>query len=916
MNQFFSLERMAAKARQAAADGCVLLENRNKTLPLRKGDRIALFGRIAFDYYKSGLGSGGLVNTKYVTGIDDALKAEKSIVLDQELLAVYSRWRAENPYDNGQGWGQVPWSQKEMPITDDLVSAAAKRNDAAVIVIGRTAGEDQDIRVESGSYLLMQTEQDLIRKVCRYFPRTIVVLNVGSIIDMSWVAEYHVPAVVYVWQGGQEGGNGVCDILTGKVNPSGRLTDTIAASVDDYPSTANFGNPVQNIYQEDIYVGYRYFETFARDKVLYPFGFGLSYTTFSFNAVCTARENVLETTVTVTNTGSVKGKTSALVFVEAPQGLLGKPSRILTGFAKTRCLKPMEQETITIRIPKYRLASFDDSGVTGQKDAYVLEAGTYRVFVGGDVRSAACVGSFEQAFRVLQQCREAYAPVLPFKRLRPLCQGDLISQAYEFSPLRTATPQQKRGERMPAEISQTGDLGYKLRDVYEKKVSMDTFVGQLSDEDLIQLFRGEGMCSPKVTPGTAAAFGGVTEHLRSFGIPVGCCADGPSGIRMDCGTRAFSLPNGTLLGCTFDTELIESLFAEMGLELRRNRVDTLLGPGLNIHRSPLNGRNFEYISEDPLVTGLIGAAQLRGMNTSGATGTVKHFCGNNQEYKRHEVNGVISQRALREIYLKGFEYAVKEGGCRSVMTTYGPINGIWTAGSYDLNTGILREEWGFDGIVMTDWWAKSNWEGMEGSNTTRAPMVAAQNDLYMVTKSAEDMDQDDLLKALQDHKICRSELQRGAKNILSFLLRSIAMEYEMGLISEEELEANQPEEDDICSARLHDYTADPETEDLFIDASEWQVTRGGSEVCAVSVKGMSEYALELTLQSDLSPLAQLPVSIYYDNQLHRTISIQGTQGKTVTETVDMGFVFGSNHYLKFYFGSDGLNILNIRLHRV
>ena len=228
------------------------------------------------------------------------------------------------------------------------------------------------------------------------------------------------------------------------------------------------------------------------------------------------------------------------------------------------------------------------------------------------------------------------------------------------------------------------------------------------------------MCSPKVTPGTAAAFGGITESLRNFGIPVACCADGPSGIRMDCGTNAFSLPNGTALGCTFNVDLVKKLYKMTGIELCRNKIDSLLGPGMNIHRNPLNGRNFEYVSEDPILTGKIGAAQVIGIQEAGSTATIKHVCANNQEASRRFVDSIVSERALREIYLKGFEIAVKEGKARSVMTTYNPVNGIWTAGSYDLCTTILRKEWGFDGIVMTDWWAEANTEGEKSTRENGA----------------------------------------------------------------------------------------------------------------------------------------------------------------------------------------------------
>ena len=309
MGKFTPLDfnKYAALARQAAAEGCVLLKNENEALPLRKGDKVAVFGRIAFHYYKSGLGSGGLVNTKYVVGILDALKEEKDITLDENLLGTYEKWIEKNPYDEGQGWGKVPWSQKEMELTDEIVESA-KGADAAIVVVGRTAGEDQDNKNEAGSYLLTDTEKEMVEKVSKAFARTIVVLNVGNIIDMKWVKECNPAAVLYVWQGGQEGGNGVCDVLTGRVNPCGKLTDTIAERIEDYPCTANFGDAKRNYYKEDIYVGYRYFETFAKDKVIYPFGYGLSYTTFSMESVFDEQKDSIEIKTTVKNTGDLAGK--------------------------------------------------------------------------------------------------------------------------------------------------------------------------------------------------------------------------------------------------------------------------------------------------------------------------------------------------------------------------------------------------------------------------------------------------------------------------------------------------------------------------------------------------------------------------------------------------------------------------------
>ena len=917
MNSYkLDLEKYAALARQAVAEGCVLLENEGQALPLRDGEKVAVFGRMAFHYYKSGLGSGGLVNTRYVVGILDALKECEGVHLDEKLMGIYEDWIKENPYDEGQGWGRVPWCQKEMDVTEEMLDCA-RRNDVSLVVIGRTAGEDQDNNAKAGSYCLTETEEDMIRRVCEVSERTVVVLNVGNIIDMSWVEKYRPQAVLYVWQGGQEGGNGVADVLTGKVCACGKLTDTIAADIKDYPSTENFGDPFKNYYKEDIYVGYRYFETFARDKVLYPFGYGLSYTTFEMKAeVLKNTGDEITVSATVANTGEVKGKEVVQVYVKVPQGKLGNPARKLIGFAKTKELEPGEQEEVCIVIPKYDMASYDDSGVTGHKSCYVLEEGIYEIFVGSDVRSAVSVGCYEEEFRVIEELEEAYAPVEKFQRMKAVLLSDGTYQAVtEDVPVRTIDPQERRANEMPETYVYTGDKGYKLVDVLDKKVSMEEFVAQISEEDLIAMFRGEGMCSPKVTAGTAAAFGGVTDSLNALGIPVGCCSDGPSGIRMDCGTKAFSLPNGTSLGCTFNVELVGALYEMTGKELRLNKIDSLLGPGMNIHRNPLNGRNFEYISEDPILTGRICAAQVKAMTKSGIGSTIKHFCGNNQEVGRSTSDSVISERALREIYLKGFEIAVKEGGARSVMTTYGSVNGLWTAGSYDLCTTILRKEWGFDGIVMTDWWAKSNYEGHQAEVQVKAPMVAAQNDIYMVVSDAKsNPENDDVEEMLHAGKITLGELQRNAANILGFLLKSPSILLWTDRICEEELEAmNTKEDDDVDARSLVNIESDPKTQEIVIEGTMLHPAKGNADVLAVTNDFEGDFTMKFVLKSDLGELAQLPISVFLDNIHKMTVSVQGTNGKWVEESRILNMGFGHNHYIKLYYGADNLEIEKIVL---
>lgn len=913
-NYKLDLERYAALARQATAEGCVLLENEGQTLPLREGERVAVFGRMAFHYYKSGLGSGGLVNTRYVVGILDALKDCKEIRLDEKLMGIYEDWIRENPFDEGQGWGRVPWCQKEMEVTDEMLGCA-RDNDVSLVIIGRTAGEDQDNNAGPGSYCLTETEEDMIRRVCQVSKRTVVVLNVGNIIDMSWVKKYHPQAVLYAWQGGQEGGNGVADVLTGKVCACGKLTDTIAERIEDYPSTENFGDPFKNYYKEDIYVGYRYFETFAKDKVLYPFGYGLSYTSFGIKAeILKNSEEELTVAAEVVNTGAVKGKEVVQVYAKVPQGKLGNPAKRLIGFAKTGELKPGEKEEVVIVIPKYDLTSYDDSGVTGHKSCYVLEEGTYEIFVGSDVRSAESAGCYEEKFRVVEKLQEAYAPVEKFSRMKAVLMPDGSYQAVtEEVPVRTVDLQERRKQNLPKTLAYTGDKGYKLVDVLDGKVSMENFVAQIREEDLIAMFRGEGMCSPKVTPGTAAAFGGVTESMKALGIPVGCCADGPSGIRMDCGTKAFSLPNGTALGCTFNTELVGDLYEMTGKELRLNKIDSLLGPGMNIHRNPLNGRNFEYISEDPLLTGRICAAQVKAMAKSGIGSTIKHFCSNNQEVGRSTSDSVMSERCLREIYLKGFEMAVREGGARSVMTTYGSVNGLWTAGSYDLCTTILRKEWGFEGIVMTDWWAKSNYEGHQAEVSVKAPMIAAQNDIYMVVSDAKaNPEKDDVEEMLHAGKLTLGELQRNAANILGFLLKSPSILLLTDRICAEELEAmNTKEADDVDAGDLIAITSDPETQEMVVDGSLLHPAKGNTDILAVTNDYMGEFTVKFVLRSELGELAQLPISVFMDNIHKMTVSVQGTNGKWVEESRPFDMSFGHNHYIKLYYGADNLEIKEI-----
>lgn len=901
MKRTLDWDKYLETSARAVSGGIVMLKN-DGALPLKQGGTAAVFGRIQLHYYKSGTGSGGMVNVSKVIGITDGL-LDAGYKLDEQLLNAYREWDEQNPFDHGEGWGGEPWSQKEMPLTDELVGGAASRADAAIVIIGRTAGEEMDNKLEKGAFLLSDLEEDMLRRVTSAFDKTVVLLNTGGLIDMSFMDRYPVSAVMYVWQGGMVGGAGTAAVLTGEVSPSGKLPDTIAYEISDYPSDKFFGSGDMDCYGEDIYVGYRYFETFAKDRVRFPFGFGMSYTSFDITASDFKLDGDKVTgSVNVKNTGSTPGREVVQIYCSAPQGKLGKPARVLCGFDKTRTLQPGESQTLCFEIPLESVASYDDSGVTGHKSAWILEQGGYVFYAGADVRSASEAYSLTLPETVVRQCKSALGPLTAFKRMV----NSSGKPEFEDVPL-TGEAFPHDHAKLPAEIPQTGDRGIRLADVVNGKNTLEEFTAQLTDYDLSCIIRGEGMGSPKVTAGTAAAFGGVSDTLTALGIPCACCDDGPSGMRLDCGTKAFSLPNGTLLASTFDRPLMTELFTFMGLEMHTNQVDCLLGPGMNIHRHPLNGRNFEYFSEDPYLTGEMASAELAGLHSTGAEGTIKHFCGNNRETRRHFLDSVISERALREIYLRGFEKAVKKGGAKSVMTTYGQVNGVWTAGNYGLVTGILHDDWGFDGFTMTDWWANINRRGKAPDKSDFAAMAMAQNDVYMVTADGAACN-DNTLDSLKSGELTRGELQRNAMNILRFLTTTHAMKRVMGCDDETEIINRPADAGDVDSTDIEFHDID---EDLTLDLTGITTEKGSSYAFGLNVSKPGVYKVTLTASSTLSELAQTSVSIFALGSPCGMFTYNGTGGAPVSQTKDVKCL--SNFMpIRLYFGGSGLKTQSIR----
>lgn len=768
-------EGMPELLREAAAEGTVLLRN-DGVLPLKDTDFISVFGRVQNDYIYVGYGSGGDVIKPYTVNLTQGLR-NNGAHLNEELAAIYDKWCKENAPDHGF-WGHWPHYYEEMPIDDVTIKAAAEKSHVGIVVIGRAAGEDRENTLTNGSFYLTDDEKSLISRVSANFAKTAVILDIGGIIDMSWEKDLLKgdSAILIPWQGGMESGNAVAEVLLGKAEPSGRLTDTIAKSFEDYPSSENFGNRDYNNYTEDIYVGYRYFETFNKDAVLYPFGFGLGYTKFQRKLIsASVCDNQLSVTVSTKNVGNTyQGKDVLQLYLEAPQGVLGKPARVLSAFRKSQLLNCGEKQEFSFNIPFYTFASYDDGGKTAHRSAYVIEKGVYNVYLGGDVRSAEKIYSFEIAEDiVLDALKEVAAPVEAFERLTPAVADGKLVKHYENVPTTTNDLKSIILNELPADCGTTKKRTIKLADVKNGNETLDSFVAQLTLDELEAISRGAYiMNSPLGAKGNAGVMGGVLPSLRELGVDPLTTTDGPSGIRLLACCSL--LPSGTSLASMWNTELAYQVYKKVGSEMNVKGSDILLAPGMNIHRSPLCGRNFEYYSEDPLLTGKTAAAVVSGLQSNGVAACPKHFACNNQETNRNKNDSRLSERALREIYLKGFEICVKEAKPLTIMTSYNKINGVWAHYHYDLCTRILRQEWGYDGLVMTDWWMQSSPSHEFPQLKDNAYRVRAGVDVLMPggKRSGKKKPDGTLLKTYQKKDgITLGEMQRTAKTVLQLVMK-------------------------------------------------------------------------------------------------------------------------------------------------
>ena len=760
-----------ALSRQAAAEGMVLLKNKDGALPLKKGEKVALLGKTTIEYIKGGGGSGD-VNCPYIRNVYEGMcekKAEGMVEIYMPLIDFYkdyveeaeksvptpeqinATWDVVNNMDFCQLRDDMTYDTfqsmfvKEADLPDSLIEDAAKFADTAIITIGRFSAEGTDRRVLGGDYIMSDVEKHLIDRAVKLFKKVVIVLNAGAVLDCEYFAESDgVQAILMGWQAGMEGGGAIADILCGDVNPSGKMPDTLVKKYESYPSKADYEIGFEYVdYSEDIYVGYRYFETVPEKKneVRYPFGFGLSYTTFEISgAFCGVSDGKVIAVCTVKNTGNRAGKEVVELYFSAPQGRLGKPSKVLAGFKKTKLLQPNESETVAISFDVNSMASFDDLGKIA-KSAYVLEKGNYSFYLGTSVEDCEKLG-FEYTVEndtVTEQCSQLCRPFKLKKRM-------LADGSYEELPL--GEENYFYGENKP-----TGAVAPEKPVMFDKvgtEITMDEFVAQFTIDELKDFVGGQ--------PPTGVANTGCFGGLKRLGVPAVPTADGPAGLRLDTATGipTTAWPSATLLAATWNTDLVYEVGAAAASELKENNLGVWLAPALNIHRNPLCGRNFEYFSEDPVLAGKVCAAEIRGIQSQKVAVSMKHFACNNKEPNRFACDSRLSERALREIYLKGFEICVKEADPWTVMSSYNLINGQHTSESYELLTGILRDEWGFKGMVVTDWGVKND----------PVKEVKAGNDMKMHCGYP-----DDLQKGLDDGRITRADLELCVKRILDMFTK-------------------------------------------------------------------------------------------------------------------------------------------------
>lgn len=732
---------IAAKSKQIAveaeSEGIVLLKNEDNCLPL-EGKKVNVFGAGSVCPLLGGAGSGAITTIDPVT-FYEALD-EEGIEYNAELKSFYEKNcgtneipKTDNTVLNNLLQLILTKSSLKEPaikkLNDKIMNNAVSFSDTAIIVISRTSAEASDISRET--LQLSDAEKQLVEKVTAEFENVIVLFNTANVMEMGWLDEYDsIKAAAMIWIPGEFGLTAVAQMLSGRVNPSGRLADTVAYSVADHPSSESFGTYkykgaagkyyVQ--YLEGIYVGYRYFETFAKDKVQYPFGYGLSYTSFKKEATdFSISKSTVTVTFKVTNTGKRSGKDTVQVYYSAPyyKGGIEKSAINLAGFAKTKLLKPGESQSLKVTFKINDMASYDYKN----RQAWVLEKGDYKIIAADNVRKHIKTFNYNVKNDVVIKNDAVTGTQIEnlfdeaYNGFTVLSRADL-SGTYPKANVLTVTDSVKNADVYPektteGEAPKTGvkyDKPIMLRDVYEDESLWDAFLDQLTVDEMAKLV-GRG--------------GYQTVGIERLGIPRTLDNDGPSSVKgrngilyTDSGT---ALPCETTIACTWNTELAERIGEVVGEEAADIGTNVWYAPAVNIHRSPMGGRNFEYFSEDPLISGKMAAAIIRGCSSQDLITTIKHFALNDQESHRNGIFTWADEQTMREIYLKAFEIAIKESDCAGVMSGYDRIGTKWCGANSALLNDLLREEWGFDGYVISDY--DSNFFGQGYMN----PAIAVYN---------------------------------------------------------------------------------------------------------------------------------------------------------------------------------------------
>ncbi len=762
---------------RAASEGMVLLKNEQKVLPLQKHCKVALFGKAQADYVKGGGGSGDVTVSSVVSILEGLRQKEQEgkVQLFKDTSDYYESY-VHSCYQSGAKPGML----KEPTIEEELVKQARAFTDTALLTISRYSSESYDRTgsLYDGDYFLSHEEEDLIKWVTTTFPTTMVVLNVGGIMDTSWFyAEPKIQGALLAGQAGMLGGLAVADILVGDTNPSGHLASTMALDFSAYPSSENFNESESYVeYEEDIYVGYRYFETLpdAKKKVCYPFGYGLSYTTFEVKkSVATVKDGMIVVSAEIKNTGKTKGKAVIQVYAEAPQGKLGKAKRVLVSFAKSRELDADEKQTLELSFSFSAFASYDDEGLVS-KASYVLEAGEYCFYIGQDVRSTKIIqfqnmDDDKKQWNIKNGNNLYFNEDVVLKQLTTRCAPRQLKRRLTAEGIYRETVNNETSNSHFNDVVFPSDGTYprespwtipysawkkpegpQFIEVFEGKLSLDDFIATLTDEEKIHMLCGQP------NRGVADTFG--MGNLPHKGVPNVMTADGPAGLRIKerVGVTTTAFPCASLLACTWDVDLLKEVGRCAAEEVLENGIGIWLAPAINIQRSPLCGRNFEYYSEDPLLAGQLAASLIRGIQELGVAASLKHFACNNKETNRKESDSRLSERALREIYIKAFEICVKEADPWTIMSSYNLINGERASCNKDLLTHILRDEWGFEGLVTTDWYTHGEqWRE-----------INAGNDVKMGSGTPEYT-----LKMLQAGELDREALDRSVRKVLEMILK-------------------------------------------------------------------------------------------------------------------------------------------------